>query len=91
MITTPVEPIPALRALPVSLPREGAIEIELKHGVLVFRVSRAVQESIERLLERGRESKLGESESEELEQYEELDDYLSYVNRLSRNIVGPQA
>ena len=36
------ERAPVLRALPVTLPRDG--EIELEQGVLVFRVSEAVQE-----------------------------------------------
>jgi hypothetical protein len=35
--------VPVLSSLPVSLPREGAIEIELEQGVLIFRVSSAVQ------------------------------------------------
>lgn len=90
MTMTPVEPIPALRALPVTFPREGAIEIELEQGVLIFRVSPAVQERIEELLEKQHESTLSRDELEELDQYEEVDDYLSFVNRLSRNIVQSQ-
>lgn len=90
MTMTPVEPVRALRALPVTLPREGAIEIELEQGVIIFRVSKSVQERIEELLEKQRESKLSAGEEEELEQYEEVDDYLSFVNRLSRNIVQSQ-
>ncbi len=43
------QPIPVLTGLPVTLPREGAIEIELEQSVLVFRVSKAVQERIEAL------------------------------------------
>ncbi len=90
MTMTPVEPVPALRALPVTFPREGAIEIELEQGVLIFRVSPAVQERIEELLEKQHESRLSQDEQEELEQYEEVDDYLSFVNRLSRNIIQSQ-
>jgi hypothetical protein len=90
MTMTPVEPVPALRALPVTFPREGAIEIELEQGVLIFRVSTAVQERIEELLEKQHESTLSQDEHEELDQYEEVDDYLSFVNRLSRNIVQSQ-
>lgn len=90
MTMTPVEPVPALRALPATLAREGAIEIELEHGVLIFRVSKAAQDRIEELLEKERESKLSAREKEELEQYEDVDDYLSFVNRMSRNIVQSQ-
>jgi hypothetical protein len=49
---TPIEPVPTLRALPLTLAREGAVEIELEHGVLIFRVSKAAQERIEELLRR---------------------------------------
>ena len=90
MSMTPVEPVPALRALPASLVRDGAVEIELEQGALIFRVSKAAQQRIERLLEKERESALSAREREELDQYEEVDDYLSFVNRVSRNIVQSQ-
>lgn len=89
-MTTPVESVPALSGLPATLPRDGAIEIELEQGVLIFRVSASVQHRIEELLEKQRESKLTAVEELELDQYEEVDDYLSFVNRLSRNIVQSQ-
>ena len=41
-------------------------------------------------LEKQHESRLSQDEQEELEQYEEVDDYLSFVNRLSRNIIQSQ-
>jgi hypothetical protein len=89
-MTTPVESVPALSGLPATLPREGAIEIELEQGVLIFRVSTSVQQRIEDLLEKQRERTLTTVEELELDQYEEVDDYLSFVNRLSRNIVQSQ-
>jgi hypothetical protein len=89
-MTTPVESVPALSGLPATLPREGAIEIELEQGVLIFRVSTCVQQRIEDLLEKQRERTLTTVEELELDQYEEVDDYLSFVNRLSRNIVQSQ-
>ena len=89
-MTTPVESLPALSGLPATLPREGAIEIELEQGVLIFRVSTSVQQRIEDLLEKQRERTLTTVEELELDQYEEVDDYLSFVNRLSRNIVQSQ-
>jgi hypothetical protein len=82
--------VPVLTGLPVSLPREGAIEIELEQGVLVFRVSGAVQEHIETLVEKERNSQLTSDEAQELEQYEEIDDYLSFLNRLTRNLSQSQ-
>lgn len=75
-----------LRALPTTLPRAGAIEIELAQGVLIFRVSQAVQEHIESLLAKSGAAQLTGAEAQELEQYEEMDDYLSYLNRLTRNL-----
>jgi hypothetical protein len=82
--------VPVLSGLPVSLPREGAIEIELEQGVLLFRVSSAVQEHIEILVEKERNSQLTPDEARELEQYEEINDYLSFLNRLTRNLSQSQ-
>lgn len=78
--------VPILTSLPVSLPRQGAIDIELEQGVLVFRVSQASQNRIEELLEKQRETNLTQAEAQELDQYEDIDDYLSYLNRLIRNL-----
>jgi hypothetical protein len=74
-----------LRELPAALPREGAIALEIEQGVLVFRASRVVQERIETLLHKERTSKLSSDEERELQWYEEMDDFLSYINRLARN------
>ena len=82
------EPVPVLSALPLTLPRDGAIELE--QGVLVFRASEAVQERIEALLHRQRTAQLTEEEAQELQQYEEIDDYLSFLNRLMRNLAQAQ-
>ncbi len=78
--------IPRLHALPVSLPRDGAVQLELEEGVLIFRVSDAVQDRIESLLRKQRETSLSTGEARELEQYEDIDDYLSFLNRLLRNL-----
>jgi hypothetical protein len=90
METTLPQPVPVLRDLPVTLPREGAIDIELEQGVLIFRVSQGVQKRIEDLLRKHRESSLTAEEEQELQQYEEVDDYLSYLNRLVRNLAQTQ-
>jgi len=78
--------IPKLHGLPLTLPREGAVQLELEEGVLIFRVSDAVQNRIESLLLKQREAALSPNEAKELQQYEDIDDYLSFTNRLLRNL-----
>ena len=78
--------IPRLHSLPVTLPRDRAVQLELEEGVLVFRVSQAVQDHIEALLHKQRSDSLTLDEAYELQQYEDLDDYLSFVNRLVRSL-----
>jgi len=80
-----VLPPPRLNSLPGTLPTEGALCIELQEGIPVIRASSSVQKRIETLLIRQRESGLSESETEELDRYEEIDDYLSFLNRIARN------
>jgi hypothetical protein len=75
-----------LEHLPNSLPLDGAVRIELVEGVPIFRASTTVTERIETLIACGRESSLTLDEENELDGYEELDDYLSLVNRIIRNI-----
>ncbi|MBS1787949.1 MAG: hypothetical protein JST85_09520 [Acidobacteria bacterium] len=71
--------------LPDTLPRDRAVELDLVEGVLVFRASQTVRDRIEALLKKQQTAGLSESEESELDQYEELDDYLSLQNRLTRN------
>ena len=80
------QPVPTLSDLPASLAREGAIDIEFEQGVLVFHISKDAQERIEELVQKQASSNLTFSESDELDQYEKIDDYLSYLNRLIRNL-----
>jgi len=77
--------IPKLRSLPGSLPLDGAIRIELEEGVPVLRASSVVQKRVDALLLKEREQGLSSEEAEEFERYEEIDDYLSFFNRLVRN------
>ncbi len=86
MAATSVQTVPILQSLPGSLPREGAIALELEQGVLIFRVTNSVQERIESLLDKQREVSLTPDEAQELQQYEDVDDYLSFLNRLTRNL-----
>ena len=82
-----VRPLPRLRSLPATLPLEGAVRIELEEGVPVFRASSSIQARIEELLLKQQETRLTTEEEEELDRYEEVDDYLSFVNRLIRNVI----
>ncbi len=85
-----VETVPRLQGLPVSLPRESAVEIEIEEGILIFRASKIAQNRIEQLLDKQRKEKLTDLEETELDQYEEIDDYLSFLNRLTRNLAENQ-
>lgn len=78
---------PKLTALPKSLPIEDAVRIELQEGVPVFKASSALQKRIEGLLAKQRKNKLSKKEDHELCVYEELDDYLSFANRIIRNML----
>ena len=80
-----VSSLPLLRHLPASLPLDGAVRLELQDGVPVLRVSSAVQRRIIALLRKQQRGTLSADETTELDQYEELDDYLSFLNRLVRN------
>lgn len=87
MSSTAIPVMPKLQRLPAALPLEGAVRIELQQGVPIFKASRAVQERIETLLEQQQTSGLTATEEEALDRYEEMDDYLSFVNRTVRNLV----
>jgi hypothetical protein len=78
--------LPNLRELPSSLPLEGAFRLELEEGIPIFRASLLVQDRIEQLLFKQKDSSLSDNEERELDSYEEIDDYLSFVNRTIRNL-----
>ena len=80
------EHLPKLKRFPVSLPSEALVRIELQEGILIFKATRAVQKRIELLLAKQHEG-LTKAEREELDGYEELDDYLSFANRVMRNLI----
>jgi len=85
-----IYPLPRLRALPSTLPLERAVRIEFEEGVPVLKASQLVHARIERLLAKERRAALSTKEREELDRYEEVDDYLSFVNRLIRNLMQLQ-
>jgi hypothetical protein len=78
--------LPKLQQLPINLPLEGAVRIELEEGIPIFRASSFVQGRIETLLAKQQDSSLDREEERELDCYEEIDDYLSFVNRTVRNL-----
>ena len=78
---------PRLDRLPQTLPLEGAVRIDMEEGVPLFRASSTVQKRIEALLAKHRDAGLTEEEEHELDRYEEIDDYLSFLNRVVRNLV----
>ena len=80
-----IQQIPKLKNLPRLMPKENAVRLELEQDVVIFRASKEVQERIEDLLEKNKSHSLTAKETEELEAYGEIDDYLSHVNRLIRN------
>ena len=76
-----------LETLANALPLEDAVRIELREGVPVFRAQPKIQDRIEELLEKQPTLPLTEGEKRELLQYEELDEFLTLVNRLVRNSI----
>jgi hypothetical protein len=78
--------LPKLKNLPEGFSTEGALRIELEEGVPIFRASSLVQSRIQDLLAKQQETILNSDEEQELDCYEEIDDYLSFVNRTVRNL-----
>lgn len=83
-------PLPRLRQLPATLRVEGAVCLELEEGVPIFRASHAVHTRIEALLAKRQVSRLRPEEEQELDRYEEIDEYLSFLNRVVRNLLQNQ-
>ena len=69
-----------------GVPLDGAVGIDFNEGVLVLRASHSVQIRVESLLERQCQSGLNASEDAELDAYAEMDDDLSFLNRVIRNL-----
>jgi hypothetical protein len=82
-----VYPLPRLQSLAASLPLENAVRIDIEEGLLVFKASHLTSGRIEKLLLKQRVSGLNAVEEKELDRYEEMDDYLSFVNRVVRNLI----
>lgn len=80
-----IQQLPNLKNLPSSLPKDNAVRLDVEQGVVIFRASKEVSNRVEDLLEKLKSNGLTSEEERELESYEEIDDYLSHVNRLIRN------
>ena len=82
---------PQFASLPKTLPLEGAVTIDQHNGIPILRASESVQHRIEELLAKQRGTRLSEAEERELDSYEEVDDYLSFLNRTVRNLYVHQS
>jgi hypothetical protein len=78
--------LPKLKRLSEHFPTEGSVRIELQDDIPVFRASMAVQLRIQDLLSKQENVSLNSEEELELDCYEEMDDYLSFINRTVRNL-----
>ena len=81
------ERLPKLKRFPLMLPSENLVRIELQEGIPIFKATRSVQKRIELLVAKQHQEGLTTTEREELDGYEELDDYLSFANRVTRNLI----
>ncbi len=77
---------PVFQSLPASLQAEGAVSIAMEEGIPIFRAAQRVQTRIETLLHKQTDAELTPDEVDELDRYEAIDDYLSFVNRTIRNL-----
>ncbi|WP_442949376.1 hypothetical protein [Nostoc sp.] len=59
----------------------------MQEGIPIFRAFSSVQNRIEALLAKQQISSLNPEEEQELDSYEEIDDYLSFLNRLALNLL----
>ncbi len=78
--------LPEIKNLANSLPLEGAFIMDLQDGIPVFRASNHIRDRVEFLLFKEKESELTDNETMEFNQYEEMDDFLSFLNRVIRNL-----
>lgn len=82
---------PQFASLPQALPIEGAVTIDVQDGMPVLRAAETVQTRVEALLGKQQSGRLSEAEEHELDNYEEINDYLSFLNRTVRNIYLTQS
>jgi len=78
--------LPQLKNITKNLSLEGIISIEITENLPTFRASSVITNRIEKLIEKQKKCELEPQEEQELDCYEEIDDYLSFVNRTIRNL-----
>ncbi|MEG4031784.1 MULTISPECIES: hypothetical protein [unclassified Microcoleus] len=78
--------LPKLENLRDTLLIEGAVRIELVEDIPIFKASTTVKNRIQELLDKQQTFPLNSDEEQELNLYEEIDDYLSFINRTVRNL-----
>ncbi len=86
MNTVRHDPLPQFRHLSVLSNRENMIAFGMQEGIPLLRAPESFQQRIEELLHKEQATELSDSEREEFESYEEVDDYLSLLNRITRNL-----
>lgn len=80
-----IQQLPKLKNGVKKLINDQSVNLKIEQGVVIFRASKEMQTRIEDLLEKVKTDSLTAAEEKELTIYQELDDYLSHVNRLIRN------
>lgn len=78
--------LPHLNQLTANSLTEGAVSIYLEEGIPIFRASKNLQNRMEELLLLNQQGCLTTEQEVQLNSYEEIDDYLSFINRTIRNI-----
>jgi uncharacterized protein YnzC (UPF0291/DUF896 family) len=81
-----IENLVKLGRLPTNVPLDGSVGIEIEEGILILKASITIQNRINELLAKQQDNALSTEEEQELDCYEEIDDYLSLVNRTMRNM-----
>ena len=77
--------LPTFRAFPNALPLDNVVRIELQGELPIFKAMPWVQQRVTELIQQNSVAALSSEETRELDGYEEMDDFLSLVNRLIRN------
>ncbi|MEM8603435.1 MAG: hypothetical protein AAGF24_06320 [Cyanobacteria bacterium P01_H01_bin.121] len=78
--------LPELQSLARLLPSEELVRLELEDGIPIFRASEQIQTTIDSLLAKQQDAGLSTAEHHQLDGYEELNDYLTFVNHTLRNL-----
>ena len=77
----------SIPTMPITLPSDATVQIRVIEGIPVMKATQAVQTRINLLIDMERVATLSTSERNELDSYEQLDDYLSFMNRVVRNLI----